>query len=135
MIDAARSRTARLARMLWLTAEFVPEELPGDARRRATPVRRIASMTASATVKTDELRISADSHMGEPLNLWVENLPANYRDRALRWPKLKEFETNHHLRAGCWDPHARLADLAFDGTSAEVLFPTQAADAWRVGDL
>ncbi len=92
-------------------------------------------MGTSTTVQTAEMRVSADSHMGEPLNLWVENLPAKYRDRALRWPNLKEFETNHHLRAGCWDPHARLEDLAFDGTSAEVLFPTQGADAWRVGDV
>ncbi len=89
----------------------------------------------NATAKTAGLRISADSHMGEPLNLWVENLPAKYRERALRWPNLKEFETNHHLRAGGWDPHERLRDLALDGTSAEVIFPTQALQAWTLGDV
>jgi predicted TIM-barrel fold metal-dependent hydrolase len=92
-------------------------------------------MTTSAPVQTAELRVSADSHMAEPLNLWVEELPAKYRDRALRWPNLKEFETNHHLRAGGWNPRERLKDLAFDGTSAEVLFPTQGVDAWRSGDV
>jgi predicted TIM-barrel fold metal-dependent hydrolase len=73
--------------------------------------------------------------MGEPLNLWVENLPVRYRDQALTWPNLKEFETNHHLRAGGWDPRARLHDLAVDGTSAEVLFPTQGIQAWTIEDL
>jgi predicted TIM-barrel fold metal-dependent hydrolase len=82
-----------------------------------------------------ELRISADSHMGEPLNLWLENLPPRFRSRALQWPSLKEFESNHHLRAGAWDPHERLKDLALDGTSAEVLFPTQAVPAWSIPDL
>jgi predicted TIM-barrel fold metal-dependent hydrolase len=81
------------------------------------------------------LRISADSHLGEPLRLWTENLPPSLRDRALQWPQLREFESNHHLRAGAWDPHQRLLDLAFDGTSAEVLFPTQAVPAWAIDDL
>src|SRR5712692_4820889 len=92
-------------------------------------------MNPSTAVKTTEMRISADSHMGEPLDLWLKNLPARHRDRALRWPNLREFETNHHLRAGCWDPRARLKDLALDGTSAEVIFPTQGVDAWTVGDV
>jgi len=83
---------------------------------------------------TEEVRISADSHMGEPPDLWEKNLPARFRDRALRFPKIKLFEENHHLRAGAWDPHERLKDLVVDGISAEVLFPTLGAQAWLVGD-
>jgi predicted TIM-barrel fold metal-dependent hydrolase len=92
-------------------------------------------MDSSATANPPDLRISADSHMGEPLDLWTTNLPARFRDRALNWPHLKEFESNHHLRAGCWDPRERLCDLAFDGTSAEVIFPTQAVPAWALDDV
>ncbi|HTE86151.1 MAG TPA: amidohydrolase family protein [Dehalococcoidia bacterium] len=92
-------------------------------------------MNEFSAVEAAGMRISADSHMGEPLNLWVENLPVRFRDRAMRWPNLREFETNHHLRAGAWDPYARLKDLAIDGTSAEVLFPTQGVPAWALQDL
>lgn len=83
---------------------------------------------------SDEIRISADSHMGEPPDLWEKNLPAKFRDRALTFPNVKLFEENHHLRAGGWDPHERLKDQVVDGISAEVLFPTMGAQVWQVGD-
>jgi predicted TIM-barrel fold metal-dependent hydrolase len=73
--------------------------------------------------------------MGEPPDLWEKNLPARFRDRALRFPNIQPFESNHHLRAGCWDPHARLQDLALDGISAEVLYPTLGVQAWLVDDV
>ena len=82
----------------------------------------------------DEIRISADSHMGEPPDLWEKNLPLKFRDRALKFPHIKLFEENHHLRAGGWDPHERLKDQALDGISAEVLFPTLGAQAWLLED-
>jgi predicted TIM-barrel fold metal-dependent hydrolase len=72
--------------------------------------------------------------MAEPLDLWETRLPATLRDRALRFPDLKVYETNHHLRAGGWDPAERLKDMALDGISAEVLFPTLAKQAWVTGD-
>ena len=90
-------------------------------------------MSADAA-PTAELRISADSHMGEPPDLWERELPARMRDRALR-PSERVYEGNHLLREGCWDPHARLRDLAVDGVSAEVLYPTLAVPAWLIDDL
>ena len=81
-----------------------------------------------------EQRISADSHMAEPPDLWETRLPAGLRDRAMRFPNNKLYETNHHLRAGGWDPHERLRDFALDGASADVLFPTYAKQAWLLGD-
>jgi predicted TIM-barrel fold metal-dependent hydrolase len=72
--------------------------------------------------------------MAEPLDLWETRLPSQLRDRALRFPDLKPYETNHHLRAGGWDPAERLKDMALDGISAEVLFPTLAKQAWVTGD-
>ena len=75
----------------------------------------------------DTLRISGDSHMGEPADLWEKDLPQKLRDRAPRFT-VKLFETQHHLRGGSWDPHERLKDQAFDGVSAEVLYPTLAME-------
>lgn len=77
-----------------------------------------------------ELRISADSHFGEPLDLWQTRLPERFRDKALTFPRLALYETNHHLRTGGWDPQERLKDLALDGTAAEVLYPTLGSNAW-----
>ena len=89
--------------------------------------------TAAGGSSPQELRISADAHMGEPPDLWERELPAKFKDRALQFDEIP-FETNHHLRAGCWDPHERLKDLAMDGISAEVLYPTLAVRAWLIDD-
>jgi predicted TIM-barrel fold metal-dependent hydrolase len=96
------------------------------------PVPRY-SIAEAAAVAGEQI-ISADSHMAEPLDLWETRLPQQFKDRALRFPNLKLYETNHHLRAGGWDPTERLKDLAFDGISAEVLYPTLAKQAWLTGD-
>ncbi|MCH7608391.1 MAG: amidohydrolase [Chloroflexi bacterium] len=89
---------------------------------------------AAGAAVAGEQRISADSHMAEPPDLFETRLPKELRERALHFPKNRYYETNHHLRAGGWDPHERLRDLALDGVSAEVLFPTYAKQAWLLGD-
>ena len=81
-----------------------------------------------------EQRISADSHMAEPPDLWETRLPKEMRDQALRFPENRLYETNHHLRAGGWDPSERLKDLAIDSISADVLYPTYGNQAWLLGD-
>lgn len=83
----------------------------------------------------NEIRISADSHMGEPPDLWEQRLPAQFRDRAPRWPHIKLFEENHHLRAGGWDPEERIKDMDLDGISAEVLYATLGAQVLAIGDV
>src|SRR5216683_3310672 len=55
--------------------------------------------------------ISADSHMMEPANLWVERLDAKYKDDAA-------------ARPSGWDPAERLKDQDIDGVHAEVLYTT-----------
>jgi predicted TIM-barrel fold metal-dependent hydrolase len=104
--------------------------------------------------------ISCDSHVVEPGNLWLERLPAKYRDRA---PRAVKDPVNHHEYFGgpglprgvdltlsrnagmtaqevnaileqdpdAWvgamgghDPVQRLADLWFDDTVADVVYPT-----------
>ena len=96
------------------------------------PAPRV-SATREGSVPVEQ-RISADSHMGEPPDLWEKRLPKEFRDRALRFPHITPYETTYHLRAGAWDPHERLKDLAFDGISAEVLYPSFAKEAWALGD-
>lgn len=96
--------------------------------------RPIFELSPNEAVVAGELRISADSHFGEPPDLWEKRLPAKFRDQAPRFPNITLYETNHHLRAGAWDPHERLKDLALDGTSAEVIFPTLGHNAWRLDD-
>lgn len=91
-------------------------------------------MSATVSVTPNTILISADSHMGEPPDLWEKNLPEKFKDHAPRWPHVRLYETMHHMRAGAWDPHERLKDQAVAGVSAEVLFPTLAHRAWLMDD-
>lgn len=101
------------------------------------------------------LLISADSHVFEPLDLWQSRLPAALRDRAPRLvardgemrlvmegmpprrmggaPKKDEAES-HHGTPGGSDPSARLRDLADDGVSAEVIYPTLGLFLYMIPD-
>lgn len=98
--------------------------------------------------------ISADSHPNEPPNLWLDRVPAKYKDRA---PRIERFEQGdawvlegvadpinfgqnacaglaasqmtpwcrfEDLRRGGWDPAVRLDEMDLDSVDAEVLFPT-----------
>ena len=79
-----------------------------------------------------EPRISADSHMTEPSDLWERRLPPTLRDRA---PRISNRDpSSGRERAGGWDPYERLKDLAYDGISAEVLYPSRGYAAYTVGD-
>jgi predicted TIM-barrel fold metal-dependent hydrolase len=73
--------------------------------------------------------------MSEPPDLWERNLPAKLQDKAPRFPEVRQLETPLDLRAGGWDPHERLKDMAVDGVAAEVLYPTKGNSVWHPGDL
>jgi uncharacterized protein len=98
--------------------------------------------------------ISADSHVNEPPDLWVDRVPAALRDRAPRMEHFAEgdawviegvkdpinFGMNacaglkpedqkgwmrfDEMRRGGWDPAARIEEMDRDGVDAEVLYPT-----------
>ncbi|MCU1426113.1 MAG: amidohydrolase family protein [Actinomycetia bacterium] len=91
--------------------------------------------------------ISADNHVFEPVTLWQERLPEQYRSRGPRldvdngWHVLaiegmpnrklsrveggaRAGENGEHRSAGGADGDARLADMALDGVIAEVIYPT-----------
>jgi len=103
---------------------------------------------------TEYRLISADSHVNEPPDLWQSRVPAKLRDRAPRVEALAEgdawildgvadpvnFGWNAcagldpedmqgwvrfgDIRAGGYDPAARLVEMARDRVDAEVLYPT-----------
>lgn len=75
-----------------------------------------------------EGRISADSHMSEPLDLWQTRLPERFRDQAIQ-PR-GEYGSGFYARAGGYEPEARLEDMARDGIAAEVLYPTFGKDMY-----
>src|SRR5207247_4215564 len=81
---------------------------------------------AIATGKSNELLISADSHVSEEGDLWVKRLPAKYRDAAPTFPSRQQNTSNTRFegKSGGWDPNERLKEMATDGVSAEVLYPT-----------
>jgi len=92
-------------------------------------------MSATAPASTsDEILISGDGHVAEPPDLWEKRLPEKYRDRAPRFPNTKLGEGNH-ARTGGWEPLERLKDMAVDGVSAEVLYPTLANAVYKVNDV
>ena len=77
----------------------------------------------------DTLLISADSHVSEPEDLWEKRLPASLRDKAPAFPKRRVgggfSEANRNVsRPGGTDPTLHIGEMAQDGVSGEVLFPT-----------
>ena len=80
---------------------------------------------------TAEVKISADAHVAEPLDLWQQRMPARYRDRAFDWPG-QQYGKGQYRREGGWDPVARLKDMAADGVVADVLYPTRAKSVFRL---
>jgi predicted TIM-barrel fold metal-dependent hydrolase len=99
------------------------------------PFPRVSTeIEANSAAVVAEQRISADSHMAEPPDLWEKRLPLGLRDRGLHFPNVKPLESRAFLRAGGWDPHERLRDQAYDGVSAEVLYPSLGYASYGVDD-
>jgi predicted TIM-barrel fold metal-dependent hydrolase len=78
-----------------------------------------------------EVRISADSHAAEPLDLWETRFPAALRDRA---PHFNQMPTTSHTRAGGWDPALRIKDMAVDYITAEGIYPSLGGRALSTKD-
>lgn len=99
-------------------------------------------------------RISADTHVNEPGDLWIKRLPQKFRDRApiiksfdegdawiiegIKEPvrfgltscagvepeKVKAWVRFEDIKAGGYDPAARIKEMERDGVDAEALYPT-----------
>ena len=70
-----------------------------------------------ATTTESGLLVSADSHVIEPTSIWDGLLPRSF------WG---DIAAGFSDRPGGSDPNARLDEMAVDGVSAEVLYPSLA---------
>ena len=99
--------------------------------------------------------VSTDGHAQEPSRLWSERIDENYQDRlpgVILGAKGEKYQTTEGFRqpqrlqntvfegqdllrnkAG-YTPEERLADLAADGTDAEILFPNKGLTMWATSD-
>ena len=72
-----------------------------------------------STKTVDEVLISADSHVIEPEGLWQRELAKSFGDRAPNFGGRRRFDN-----PGAMDKSLRISEMAADGVSAEVLYPT-----------
>ncbi len=79
------------------------------------------------------LLISADSHVVEPPDLWVKNLPSSMRDRAPTYDPIGH-DNVFQAHAGGHDPHARLKEMLVDGVSGEILYASNVLDQYSMTD-
>jgi predicted TIM-barrel fold metal-dependent hydrolase len=82
----------------------------------------MTTSSATATIENvlaTEAIVSSDSHIIEPPDLWEQRLPAEITDRL---PKLSR--AGHDQLPGGTDGNERVREMAVDGVSAEVLYPT-----------
>jgi len=94
---------------------------------------------------------SMDSHVVEPRTLWQDNLPARFKDRALRSERQDKYivmiadnKPLHRMqfgdgnsdspRIGGTDPELRAKDMAKDGIDAELIFPNLGNMIYAIDD-
>jgi len=99
--------------------------------------------------------VSADCHVNEPPNLWVERIEPEFRNRlprievdanGVKWSvvegyrptKLRDLklegEDLERSQSGSRDPQERLRDHARDGIDAEIIFPNRGLQMWATPD-
>jgi len=78
----------------------------------------------------DELLISSDSHVIEPAGLWQKRLPKAFQNRAPDFGGQRPNDTP----GGAQDKNKRVSEMAADGVSAEVLYPTHGLKCLSLDD-
>lgn len=84
-------------------------------------------------MSSPQLTVSADSHVIEDPHLWETRLPPKYRGAAPVFPD-REVGGQFQAHEGGWDPHARVQEMAVDGVSQEVLYPSLAMNLFGLKD-
>jgi predicted TIM-barrel fold metal-dependent hydrolase len=79
---------------------------------------------------SQELLISSDSHIMEPADLWEKQMPASQRDLV---PKFSA-DGGAGSKPGGFDGKERVKEMAKDGVSAEVLYPTRGLRLFAIED-
>lgn len=82
---------------------------------------------------SDDLLISADSHVIEDPQLWKKRLPRAFQDQAPVFPEL-HVGGAFQARPGGHDPKARLSEMLEDGVTGEVLYPSFCMDLYGLKD-
>jgi hypothetical protein len=70
-----------------------------------------AALRSPEAVLGDERIISADSHVIEPEDLWIKNLPPALKDKYPKFPARK----SPGEKPGGWNPRARIGEMEIDG--------------------
>lgn len=89
--------------------------------------------TVNTVTTTKEMFISADSHVMEPVDLWYTRLPLAFRDGSPQFPEQMIREGGFH--PGGWNPNERIKEMASDGVTAEVLYPTLGLWLFSIEDM
>ena len=126
-----------------------------NSSRYETPGHEGWQQVATPGAPNKYLMISADCHVNEPPNLWVERIDEKYRHRlprievdanGVKWSVVEgykptkirdlkmEGEDLERSKVGKSDPEERLRDHARDGIDAEIIFPNRGLQMWATPD-
>ena len=126
-----------------------------NAHRYRTPGHEGWERVATPGAPNKYLMISADCHVNEPPNLWVEHIEEQYRHRlprievdadGVKWSIVEgyhpvkirdlkmEGEDQERAKVGKSDPAERIRDHARDGVDAEIIFPNRGLQMWATPD-
>ena len=83
-----------------------------------------------SNIVIDEVLISSDSHVIEPEGLWKKQTPKAFQDRA---PDFGGQRPND-VQGAAMDKNKRVSEMAADGVSAEVLYPTHGLKCLSLDD-
>ncbi len=134
---------------------IIPEPDLANVWRLETPGNEGWERSARPDADDKFFMASADGHVQEPRDFFRPRIPAEYHDRLpgivinakgeqfqktegfreakLEW--VQPFEGHEQLRnRSGLTPEERLADLALDGTDAEILFPNKGLVVWATKD-
>lgn len=119
-----------------------PRAIPWPQDRQIAPGKRPPF--------ADDIIVSADDHLMEPVDLWIDRMPAKYRDTA---PRLWKDADGYHLeiegrsfdkpgfnsqliegREGMDNQTIRLADMDAGGIDISVVFPQRAMGLFVIQD-
>ncbi len=126
-----------------------------NAHRYLTPGHEGWAQVATPGAPNKYLMISADCHVNEPPQLWVERIDEKYRHRlprievdanGVKWSVVEGYhpikirdlrmqgEDQERAKTGKSDPQERLRDHARDGIDAEIIFPNRGLQMWATED-
>lgn len=126
-----------------------------NSLRTITPGHEGWHKVATPGAANKYFMVSADCHVNEPPNLWVDRIEPEFRHRlprievdanGVKWSVVEgyapikirdlklEGEDQERAAAGYRDPELRLKDHARDGIDAEIIFPNRGLQMWATPD-